>query len=122
MSKARSKLIDYKGRELRTIRGFTTAIHFGRQAKHMPGQPNHDPTKSTITIALPELQDLLELKAGTGRWHGANKEVVDFGTVIGAYKPQRGRPAVATTRGTIHYSKSGAHVVPAEPRHPGYTP
>lgn len=115
MSKARSRLIDYASREPRTVRGFTTAIHFGRQAKHLPGQPNHDPTKSTITLSLPELQDLLDHKAGTGQWHGANNEVVNFGVVIGIYRPQRGGHAIVTTRGAIHYSKSGAHVVPAEP-------
>lgn len=76
---------------------------------------SHDPTKSTITLSLPELQDLLDHKAGTGQWHGANKEVVNFGVVIGLYRPQRGGHAIVTTRGTIHYSKSGAHVVPAEP-------
>ena len=121
MSKARSKLIDYAGRESRTVRGFTTEIHFGRQAKHLPGQPNHNPTKSTITMPLPKLQDQLDLKAGTGQWHGVNREVVDFGVVIGLYRPQRGGHAIATTRGTIHYSRSGAHVVPAEPPSAGGT-
>lgn len=115
MSKARSRLIDYASREPRTVRGFTTAIHFGRQAKHLPGQPNHDPTKSMITMSLPELQDLLDHKAGTGQWHGANKEAVDFGVVIGEYRSRRSTWGRPTRRGTIHYSRSGAHIVPAAP-------
>ena len=116
MSKTRSKLIDYANRESRTVRSFTTDIHFGRQAKHLPGQPNRDPTKSTITMPLPQLQDLLDLKAGTGHWHGATKEVVDFGTVIGNYRDSGTGEEFATTWGTIHSSTKGAHVVPALPR------
>lgn len=115
MTKPRSRLIDYASRESRTVRGFTTEIHFGRQAKHLPGQPNHDPTKSTITMSLPELQDLLDLNAGTGHWHGTNKETVDFGMVIGDYRSRRSTSSRPTTRGTIHYSKKGAHIVPASP-------
>lgn len=112
MSKPRSKLFPYATRTLRTVRGFTTAIHFGRQAKHMPGQPNHDPTKSRITVSLPRLQRLLEEHAGTGRWHGANREIVDFGVVIGTFSDPRTGVTVETSRGTIHYSKAGSHVVP----------
>jgi len=116
MSKSRSRLFPYSDRTLRTVRGFTTAIHFGRQAKHMPGQPNHDPSKSTITLSLPRLQELVESKGGTGTWRGNNKEVVDFGVPIGTYRTPGGGPPVATSWGTIHYSKAGAHVVPARPR------
>ena len=65
MSKSRSRLFPYMERTLRTVRGFTTAIHFGRQAKHMPGQPNHDPSKSITTVSLPRMQELVEMKS----WH-----------------------------------------------------
>lgn len=115
MSKPRSRLIGKADHEFRTIKGFTTALHFGKQAKHLPGQPNHDATKSTITVSIAELQHLVELKAGTGKWYPSNREAVDFGVIIGLYrnfKTGRSRP---TTQGTIHYSKTGAHVVPANP-------
>ena len=115
MSKPRSRLIARADHEFRTVRGFTTVLHFGKQAKHLPGQPNHDASKSTITVSITELQDLVERNAGTGEWY-SGRETVDFGVVIGIYrnsKAPRGKP---TTRGTIHYSKTGAHVVPAEPR------
>lgn len=115
MSKPRSKLINYAARDMRTVRGFTTALHFGRQAKHMPGQPNHDPAKSIVTVGIKELQRLVELKAGTGRWRGTNKEVVDFGVRIGTYRRNTSDKGRATTKGTIHYAKAGAHVVPAAP-------
>ncbi len=116
MSKSRSRLFPYADRTLRTVRGFTTAIHFGRQAKHMPGQPNHDPTKSTITVSLPRLQQLVEEKAGTGQWRGANREIVDFGVTIGTFTDPRTGVTSVTSRGTIHYSKAGSHVVPTSPR------
>lgn len=115
MSKPRSRLIAKADHEFRTIRGFTTVLHFGKQAKHLRGQPNHDASKSTITVSITQLQQLVELKAGTGSWYPSNREAVDFEVVIGIHRNLKtgyGRP---TTRGTIHYSKTGAHVVPAEP-------
>ncbi|MCB1293068.1 MAG: hypothetical protein KDB67_00065 [Gordonia sp.] len=117
MSKPRSRLISKPDHEFATVKGFTTAIHFGKQAKHLPGQLNYDATKSTITIGITRLQTLVELKAGTGRWEGraGNKAVIDFGEVIGKHRdPKTGRSA-DTDRGTVHYSKTGAHVVPAAP-------
>ena len=116
MSKPRSRLFPYTARTLRTVRGFTTAIHFGRHAKHMPGQPNHDSSKSTITLPIDSLQALVEIHAGTGRWRGANREVVDFEVTIGTFTDPKSGIATSTTRGTIHYSKAGAHVVPTAPR------
>lgn len=116
MSKPRSKLFPYAEQALRTVRGYTTAIHFGRQSKHMPGHPNHDSSKSPISAPLPVLQQLLDFHAGTGRWFGKHKEVVDFGTTIGNYSDPETGEEFPTTVGTIHYSKSGAHVVPTSPR------
>ncbi|MCZ6676805.1 MAG: polymorphic toxin type 50 domain-containing protein [Candidatus Poribacteria bacterium] len=46
--------------------------------------------------------------------HG-NKEVVDFGEVIGIYVDPNGN-RMPTTRGTIHYDSKGyTHIVPAKP-------
>lgn len=39
MSKPRSRLIARADHEFRNVRGLTTVLHFGKQAKHMPGQP-----------------------------------------------------------------------------------
>jgi hypothetical protein len=82
----------------------------------MPGLPNHDTSKSTITLSLPRLQVLVEEMAGTGHWRGANREVVDFGVTIGTFTDPRTGITAVTARGTIHYSKAGAHVVPTAPR------
>lgn len=115
MSKPRSSLIGKPDSAFRTVKGFTTAIHFGKQSKHTPGQPNHDRSKSTITVGIRDLQDLVEQKAGTGRWEGSNREVVNLGQVIGNRRDPKTGASVPTTGGTIHYSRAGAHVVPADP-------
>ncbi len=115
MSKPRSKLTDYKTREFREVRGFTTAIHFGKQEKHLPGRPGYDPSKSSMSIGIREIQRLVEDMAGNGRWEGANKEVIDFGVEIGVHRTREPGSGLPTTRGTIHYSKTGAHIVPAVP-------
>jgi len=118
MSKPRSCLVGKADREFRTVRGFTTVIHFGKQAKHLPGQPNYDPSRSTITIGIQQLQRLIEMNAGTGSWRGTNREVIDFGIVIGTYRNGDTGHRLPTTRGTVHYSKTGTHVVPAAPQTP----
>jgi len=48
MSKPRRRLIGKADHEFSTVRGYTAALHFGKQEKHLRGQPNHDESKSTI--------------------------------------------------------------------------
>lgn len=43
------------------------------------------------------------------------KETVDFGEQIGIWKSVDGITELPTTRGTIHYGKKGAHIVPVKP-------
>jgi Bacterial toxin 50 len=87
-------------------------IHEGKQGKHVPGHNNFQPGKSELTH--PDPQALLDKGAGTGVKHG-NKEVVDFGENIGDHVAKDGTRS-PTTRGTIHYDKSGgAHIVPSKP-------
>ena len=63
---------------------------------------------------------LLDEFAGTGQPVAGNvgqpgyRERVDFGKVIGEYHDLSGKIS-ETTKGIIHYSKKGAHIVPAEP-------
>lgn len=75
---------------------------------------------SIITLKNP--QSLIEEFAGTGVRVSKElpgipgyKEVVDFKEHIGIWKNREGTLALPTTTGTIHYSKKGAHVVPAHP-------
>lgn len=44
------------------------------------------------------------------------KERVDFERVIGYYKDDSTGKSYPTTMGIIHYSKSGAHIVPSKPK------
>lgn len=89
------------------------------QDRHTPGRQT-DPTRSTLTA---EPQGLLDRFAGRGQPVGSqrvgtpgSKERFDTGgEVIGIYRdPTTGR-AAPTTRGIIHYSGRGAHIVPARP-------
>lgn len=116
MSKPRSKLVDYKARVFRTIRGFTTEIHYGRQVKHFPDNPEACSSRSVVTVDILTLQRLLETKAGTGRWVASNKELIDFEVIIGQYRSQDGKINQRTSRAIVHYSKYGCHIVPAKPR------
>ena len=48
-------------------------------------------------------------------WKSKNKERVNFREVIGQFRDLSIGKDLLTTWGTIHYSKTGAHVVPAKP-------
>ena len=72
--------------------------------------------KSILYGTMDDAQMLINKYAGTGEWKGANKESVDFGKTIGKYVDFETGIAVETTRGTIHYSKTGTHIVPAAPQ------
>ncbi len=86
MSKPRSNLIDYNKVTYRTVRGFTTEMHLAEQGKHLPGQRNYDPSKSTVTLSITETQKLIEKYAGTGHREGQNKEAVQVNRSIGIHK------------------------------------
>ncbi|MGJ9509996.1 MULTISPECIES: polymorphic toxin type 50 domain-containing protein [Actinotignum] len=118
MGKPRSKLIPYHKLKFPEIYGFTTEVHFGRQAKHMPGQPEYDPSRSPVTVDILTIQRLVLRHAGRGTLRGktSNKETVNFGVIIGNYRSPNSTRSVPTTWVNIHYSKTGAHIVPATPR------
>ena len=115
MSKPRSRTLTKPDEAFRTVRGFTTAIHFGKQEKHLPGRRGFAPGNSPITVSIQRLQSLVERFAGTGEWVSPHKEIVDFGEIIGKWRDRETGREILTSRGAIHYSKSGAHVVPSHP-------
>lgn len=100
--------------------GRPVRLREGQQEKHIEGSNNFIPGRSTLTA---DPKALLERFAGKGRQVGktpvgqaGSREAFDTGDqVIGVYRTQDGRSA-PTTRGTIHYSNKGAHIVPAAPR------
>jgi hypothetical protein len=96
-------------------------IEWDKQGKHVPGHRNHMQDRSTITISKEELSTLLKDKIGKGdpvageKGYAGYKERVDFGEIIGTYKNDDGTIVIPTTKGNIHYSIRGIHVVPARP-------
>ncbi|MBD5455805.1 MAG: hypothetical protein HDR23_04930 [Lachnospiraceae bacterium] len=108
--------IDNKGGTT-TVNGFDTTINAGKQGKHIVGNNNFIEGRSIFNGTVDDAQRLVDNFAGTGEWIGANKERVNFGEVIGQYVNPATNEVVNTTAGIIHYSKTGTHIVPAQPVH-----
>lgn len=97
-------------------------IHWDKQNKHVPGKHNYELEKSVFEHN--DAPGLLAKFAGRGR--AANntsigvpgyRERIDFGEVIGYYVPDTDRTLkIPTTKGIIHYSKLGAHIIPSDPK------
>ena len=106
---------------IKTVNGYDTKVNVGQQNKHIPGTNeyknalNNGQTKSIMYGDVNDIQNLLNDKAGTGDFIGANKERVNFGQVIGQYVDPDTGVGVETTIAIIHYGKKGAHIVPARP-------
>ena len=88
------------------------------RSKHQQGHPNFDPDRGELTA---DPDDLIQ-QAGSGEQVGAvpvgqagSRERINFGEEIGVFKDQEGN-AAPTTVGIVHYSKKGAHIVPARPQ------
>ena len=100
------------------MQGPSPRIHEGRQGKHIPGHNSYRPGRSILTANPNELGR----HAGTGQQIGNNpigsldsRERVDFLFEIGTYINNEGTFSSPTTNGTIRYSKTGIHTVPARP-------
>jgi tetratricopeptide (TPR) repeat protein len=94
-------------------------IHWDSQNKHIVGKHNYQNGKSIFEHDNAEI--LLNKFSGKGFRSRGNfgepgyRETVDFGEHIGIWKNKDGTLSVKTTKGTIHYSKKGAHIVPENP-------
>ncbi|AOP15142.1 transposase [Bacillus licheniformis] len=110
----------------REVHGFPAKVKPGAQEKHIPGTPNYKQeiangrkNKSIFYGDNKTAQELLDKFAGKGTLlKNGVKERVDFGKVIGKLYDKDTGKYVETTRGLIHYSKNGAHIVPSEPLKP----
>ena len=96
--------------------GRNTTIHKGRQGKHIFNHNNNTDDRSLFTGTYEDAQELVDRFTGTGIKYGDHKELVDFGKVIGKYCSLKTGNYYDTTRGMIHYSKYGTHIVPAAPK------
>ncbi|MDB2613825.1 polymorphic toxin type 50 domain-containing protein [Chlamydiales bacterium] len=94
------------------------SIEWDKQSKHIPGKHNYETGKSIIYHK--NIDQLLSENAGNGVsirgtiGEPGYKEIVDFKETIGEWIGKDGS-VLKTTRGTIHYSKQGAHIIPAHP-------
>ena len=95
---------------------YPKTVHKGRQDKHIVGSNNYTPGRSVFSGTQKQAENLIKQHSGTGQPLGPNKERVDFGKVIGNYVDDSSGKSYPTTMGIIHYSKSGAHIVPAKPK------
>lgn len=95
---------------------YPKTVHSGRQDKHLVGSNNYILGRSTFSGTPKQAETLIKQHSGTGQPLGSNKERVDFGKVIGNYIDDSSGKSYPTTIGIIHYSKSGAHIVPAKPK------
>ena len=72
--------------------------------------------RSIILFTLERAQELVNKLHGTGQPIGDHKERVDFGEIIGIFINNEDQTQSETTMGIIHYSKTGVHIVPAQPK------
>lgn len=93
--------------------------NFDAHNKHILGHNDYHEFRSVWEHPDPE--GLLRKFACKGIPHRGEpglpnyKEAVDFREHIGIWKDKSGTQALPTTRGTIHYSNKGAHIVPSHP-------
>jgi len=80
-------------------------IHPGKQGKHIRGHNNFDRKKSEIYVDANSLLGQVPLG------YPGDKNIVDFGQFIGAVADATGQLCL-TSRGKVHYSKTGLHIVP----------
>ncbi|MBQ6998921.1 MAG: hypothetical protein IJN62_03940 [Clostridia bacterium] len=94
---------------------FPKTIHLGKQGKHIVGHNNYIKGKSILKISAETAQKLINKYSGTGKKIGSNRERINFKKVIGKYIDPKTGKSYDTTIGTIHYSKTGTHIVPEKP-------
>lgn len=93
--------------------------NFDDHYKHVVGHKQYIEGRSIFVHQDP--QGLLKRFAGKGKPQRGTaglpgyKESVDFKEHIGIWKNKDNTLALPTTRGTIHYGKKGAHIVPSDP-------
>lgn len=100
----------------RVFSDYPKTVHGGRQDKHIPGTNNYTEGRSIFSGTKNQAEQLIKQYSGSGQPIGNNKERVDFGHVIGYYVDESTGRSYPTTMGIIHYSKSGAHIVPSKPK------
>ena len=93
-------------------------IEEGKQGKHILEHNNYTHGRSYITVSQNEAQDIIKSHAGKGdiklnrKKEFANKETINTDRVMGVNVNNQSSFKTLTSKGTIHYSKNGTHLVP----------
>ena len=96
-------------------KNISKTIHSGKQGKHIVGHNNYDPVKSVLKSDAQKLLDAVHSgNIKSAQTISESKTRVDFGKVIGDFV--KDGVSTPTTRGIIHNSKTGAHIVPSAPK------
>lgn len=86
-------------------------VHKGRQQKHILGSNNYIEGRSYLTIPEYEAKRVINDYAGWGK-SDDNKEEITADKIIGVNIDPDNHYKTLTDEAKIHYSKSGAHLVP----------
>lgn len=102
----------------------STKLDKVKQGAHIKGNPEYEKRvangehPSYITVSKMESQQIINKYSGSGKVHineNQFKEIVSTDKNFGVYVEKYTGKEFKTNRGTIHYSKYGAHIVPAKP-------
>lgn len=102
----------------------STKLNKKKQSKHTKGSPAYEKAVkagqkvSVMYLSDADVQALVSQYSGKGHIRiskGQIRETFEHTSPIGVHVNIFGKEA-ETTRGTIHYSKSGAHIVPSSPK------
>lgn len=95
-----------------------------KQRRHIKGSPEYNKRiaegrpVSVLTVSEKKAAELIKKHSGKGHVYVKGDQIKETFTdtdEVGVYAGLDGKEA-ATTRGTIHYAKDGAHIVPAAPK------
>ena len=93
-------------------------INQGKQSRHIKGMDGYVQGRSYVTVGKDELQAIVNKYAGTGEIQRSvkgvfmHKEIITIDHQIGVSINPETLEETPTNQAYIHYSKSGAHVVP----------
>lgn len=109
-----SKTTGFSEEQIKDVKNF---IFYEKQSRHFKDSRDYKQGKSYLTITEDRISELILQKSGTGVIHIGNnkqqiKEVIDFDEVIGVDINNKTGIETKTTRGTVHYSNTGTHLVP----------
>ena len=95
---------------------FPAKINREKQNRHIQGTKEYIPGRSIFSGTLRDAEVLLDKWGGRGKgtWIDTYKERVAFDRNIGTHIDENGIASL-TRVALIHYSKTGAHIVPARP-------